>query len=169
MLEASEQVQGKISELQKQIDVAPPEQREELVRAQSLFKQKLDQLQVDGALKQGGAQLVTPAVTPTTAVSPRPLRNGLLALFVGLLLGICLAFLLNYLDDSVRTKDDFERVAPGPAGARHDPRGQRLEDEGPTVPRVDPRPDVAGGGGLPHPAYLGAVPRARPADAESCS
>ena len=113
VLKASEQVQGKISELQKQIDVAPPEQREELVRAQSLFKQKLDQLQVDGALKQGGAQLVTPAVTPTTAVSPRPLRNGLLAVFVGLLLGICLAFLLNYLDDSVRTKDDFERVAPG--------------------------------------------------------
>ncbi len=113
VLAASGQVQSKISELQKQIDAAPPEQREELVRAQSLFKQKLDQLQVDGALKQGGAQLVTPAVTPTTAVSPRPLRNGLLAVFVGLLLGICLAFLLNYLDDSVRTKDDFERVAPG--------------------------------------------------------
>ncbi len=68
---------------------------------------------MDGALKQGGAQLVTPATTPTSAVAPRPLRNGLLALFVGLLLGICLAFLLNYLDDSVRTKDDFERVAPG--------------------------------------------------------
>jgi capsular exopolysaccharide synthesis family protein len=113
LLAASEQVQGKITELQKQIDVAPPAQKDELLQAQSLFKQKLDQLQVDSALKQGGAQLVTPATRPTSPVSPRPVRSGILALVVGLLLGVCLAFLLDYLDDSIKTKDDFERVAPG--------------------------------------------------------
>jgi polysaccharide biosynthesis transport protein len=113
VLAASEQVQSKISDLQKQIDTAPPAQKDELLRAQSLFQQKLDELQVDGALKQGGAQLVTPATAPESPVSPRPVRDAIIAAFVGLLLGVALAFLLDYLDDSVKTKEDFERVAPG--------------------------------------------------------
>ena len=114
VLAASQQVQGKITELQKQIDTAPGgAQKDSLVQAQSLFKQKLDQLQVDGALKQGGAQLVTPAVASTTPVEPRPLRTGILALVLGFMLGVSLAVLREFLDDSVKSKDDFERVVPG--------------------------------------------------------
>ena len=114
VLAASQQVQGKITELQKQVDAAPPgSQKDSLVQAQALFKQKLDQLQVDGALKQGGAQLVTPATAPTSPVEPRPLRSGLIALVAGIVLGTGFAFLREFLDDSIKTKDDFERVAPG--------------------------------------------------------
>jgi uncharacterized protein involved in exopolysaccharide biosynthesis len=48
VLAASQQVQGKITELQKQVDAASAgPQKDSLVQAQSLFKQKLDQLQVD--------------------------------------------------------------------------------------------------------------------------
>ncbi len=112
VLAASQQVQGKINDLQKQIDQAAPNQRESLVASQALFKQKLDQLQVDGALKRGGAQLVTPAGVPTNPVSPQPLRSGVIALALGLALGVGLAFLREVLDDSVKTKDDLERVAP---------------------------------------------------------
>ena len=114
VLAASQQVQSKIAELQKQIDAAPGgAQKDSLVQAQSLFKQKLDQLQVDGALKQGGAQLVTPAAVPTSPVAPQPVRTAILALALGLLLGLGLAFLREFLDDSIKTKDDFERVAGG--------------------------------------------------------
>jgi len=114
VLAASQQVQTKIGELQRQIDAAPAgPQKDSVVEAQSLFRQKLDQLQVDGALKQGGAQLVTPAVVPTSPVEPRPLRTGLIALFAGIVLGVGVAFLREFLDDSVKTKDEFERVAPG--------------------------------------------------------
>jgi capsular exopolysaccharide synthesis family protein len=114
VLAASQQIQGKITELQKQIDAAPGGgQKDSLVEAQSVFKQKLDQLQVAGALKQGGAQLVTPATVPTSPVEPQPFRTGVLALLFGLVLGLGLAFLREFLDDSVKTKDDFERVAPG--------------------------------------------------------
>jgi len=114
VLAASQQVQGKITELQKQVDAAPPgSQKDSLVQAQALFKQKLDQLQVDGALKQGGAQLVTPATAPTSPVEPRPVRSGLIALVAGVVLGTGFAFLREFLDDSVKTKDDFEKVAPG--------------------------------------------------------
>jgi len=114
VLAASQQVQSKIGELQKQIDVASAgAQRDSLVQAQSLFKQQLDRLQVDGALKQGGAQLVTPAVASRDPVEPQPLRTGVIALLVGLVLSLGLALLREFLDDSVKSKDDFERVAPG--------------------------------------------------------
>ncbi len=114
VLAAGQQVQAKISELQKQIDTAPTgAQKDSLIQAQALFKQRLDQLQVDGALKQGGAQLVTPAVVPTSPVEPQPLRTGIVAFLFGLVLGLGLAFLREFLDDSVKSKDDFERVAPG--------------------------------------------------------
>lgn len=114
VLAASQQVQTKINELQKQIDAAPAgSQRDSLVQAQSTFRQSLDQLQVAGALKQGGAQLVTPAEFPTSPVEPQPLRTGLIAFCFALVLGLGLAFLREFLDDSVKSKDEFERVAPG--------------------------------------------------------
>lgn len=114
VLEASKQVQTKINDLQKQVDAAPGgPQKDSLVQAQALFKQKLDQLQVDGALKQGGAQLVTPAVETTSPVSPQPVRNGALALALGAVLGLGIALLIEFVDDSVKSKDDFERATSG--------------------------------------------------------
>jgi capsular exopolysaccharide synthesis family protein len=114
VLAASQQIQGKISDLQKQIDSAPAgSQKDSLVQTQAGFKQQLDQLQVAGALKQGGAQLVTPAVVPSSPVEPQPIKTGAIALFFSLILGLGLAFLREFLDDSVKSKDDFERVASG--------------------------------------------------------
>lgn len=132
LLAAAEQIQEKIAELQAQIDgvaattpttvrgarptTVPPDasaQRDQLLAQQALFRQKLDQLQVDAALKSGGAQLVTPAVAPTTPIRPTPVRNAVVALAVGLMLGLGLAFLREHLDDTIRTKDDVERVAAG--------------------------------------------------------
>ena len=157
VLAAAQQIQGKITDLQKQVDAlenrvtnAPAAQqgsvresvaseRETLVAQHGLFKQKLDQLQVDAALKTGGAQLVTGASAPGTPVSPRPLRTGALAVAAGLIFGVALAFFVEYLDDSVKTKDDLARSAPGvpvigliPAVAgwkvTDDPRVASLED-----------------------------------------
>lgn len=114
VLAASQQVQSKISDLQKQVDTAASgAPRDSLVQAQALFKQKLDQLQVDGALKRGGAQLVAPATPSTNPVSPQPMRAATIAFVLGLVFGVGMAFLREFLDDSVKTKDDFERVAPG--------------------------------------------------------
>lgn len=50
------------------------------------------------------------AVTPDEPVSPNPVRNGLLALMLGLLLGVGLAFLLEYLDDSWRSAEEAEQI-----------------------------------------------------------
>lgn len=54
------------------------------------------------------------AVTPNKPVSPNPVRNGLLALALGLMLGLGLAFLLEYLDDSWRSPEEVERISGVP-------------------------------------------------------
>lgn len=131
LMAAAQEIQAKVDSLQAQIasltaqiNSADPRTRtdvearvrpqlDQLLSQQSLFKQKLDQLQVDAALKSGGAQLVTPASVPTEPVEPTPVRTGAVALVVGLLFGVGLAFLFDYLDDSIKTKEDLERVLPG--------------------------------------------------------
>src|SRR5581483_2782943 len=116
-------LQAQVDPLQAQIDGADPKNRTDvasrlspqldpLLSQVSLFKQKLDQLQVDAALKTGGAQLVTPASEPTSPIKPRPKRTAVLALAVGLLFGVGLAFLFDHLDDSIKSKDDLERLLP---------------------------------------------------------
>ena len=49
------------------------------------------------------------AVTPPGPIGPQRTRNILVAFLVSLALGIGLAFLLDYLDDSVKTSDDIGR------------------------------------------------------------
>lgn len=128
---AGAEIQAQVDALQPQIDAlteqissAPEKERasveqnfgprrDALVSQQSVFKQQLNQLQVSTPLVKGGAQLINPATPPTDPVEPLPLRNGLLGLGVGLLIGISLAFVFDRLDDTIGGKDDLTRAAPG--------------------------------------------------------
>jgi polysaccharide biosynthesis transport protein len=49
------------------------------------------------------------AIKPTAPIGPQRTRNIIIALLISLAAGIGLAFLLDYLDDSVRTSDDVGR------------------------------------------------------------
>jgi len=60
------------------------------------------------------AHVVEKATPPTSPISPNPMRNMLLALAVGLMLGVGLACLLDYLDDNWRSPDEVERVSGVP-------------------------------------------------------
>ncbi len=60
------------------------------------------------------ATVVDPAVTPETPASPNPLRNGLLALMIGAMLGTGLAFMLEFLDDSWRSPEEAEQISGVP-------------------------------------------------------
>ena len=54
------------------------------------------------------------AETPEVPVSPEPIQNALLALLLGLMLGVGLAFLLEYLDDSWRSLEELEQISGVP-------------------------------------------------------
>lgn len=49
------------------------------------------------------------AVTPTQPIGPQRTRNIMVAMLIAFAAGVGLAFLLDYLDDSVRSSDDISR------------------------------------------------------------
>jgi capsular polysaccharide biosynthesis protein len=57
------------------------------------------------------------AEVPGTPASPQPLRNGLLAAVFGLMLGIGLALLMEYLDYSWRSPEEVEQISGVPTFA----------------------------------------------------
>jgi capsular polysaccharide biosynthesis protein len=57
------------------------------------------------------------AEVPETPASPKPLRNGLLAAVLGLMLGIGLALLMEYLDYSWRSPEEVEQISGVPTFA----------------------------------------------------
>jgi succinoglycan biosynthesis transport protein ExoP len=137
LLANSQQIEAKIRDIQRQIDglaaqtdSLPPcvdartnpvpcsqresaaQERTALITQQISFRQRLDQLQVEQGLAGGGAQIGTPASVPTEPFEPTPRKNAMIAAVLGLLCGVALTFLFDYLDDSVKDKEDFERAVP---------------------------------------------------------
>lgn len=92
-------------------------QREELESQLAEYQQRLQILQLSERLTTtGGVQILNPAQTPSSPVSPRILRDVVQALLVAAFLGVVLAFLRDQLDDSIRTKADLDRLARGVPG-----------------------------------------------------
>jgi capsular exopolysaccharide synthesis family protein len=55
-----------------------------------------------------------PAITPDEPVSPDPARDVLLAMALGLMLGVGLAFLLEYTDDTWSSPEEAEQISGVP-------------------------------------------------------
>ncbi len=150
---ASRGIEDKIDQLQREIDAlesqitraSSGDQSTEsaleprytnLLTQQGLLAQKLDELQVDAALKSGGARIVRSAIPPESPAAPKPVRNALAALALGLVLGTSLTFLRESLDDSVRDRQQLGQavdlpvlgVIPGTRGWRR-AAGARAEVE----------------------------------------
>lgn len=75
--------------------------------------------------------VVEPALEPSASVRPRVLLNTLIAAALGALLMTALAFLIEYLDDTIKLPDDASRVTGLPAlGSlvqyRNGDKGRRL-------------------------------------------
>lgn len=84
-----------------------------LTQYQATLADQLD-LQQQMALREAEAgvrvTIVDPAVPSSDPVSPQPMRNLALAVALSLVLGIGLVLLLGYLDDTVKTPEDVQRV-----------------------------------------------------------
>jgi non-specific protein-tyrosine kinase len=80
---------------------------------QSLYFRQ-QELLVDINLKRGEAEMVSSAETPSTPISPKPKKDAMLGGFLGLLLGLGIAFLREQIDDRLRTREDVEHSAKLP-------------------------------------------------------
>jgi len=121
--EARREVWNRIQEVEEEIGQATEQARQyegrnvpaeilnEAQRAVNLWValyEKYVTLRIAESLEQRGLEIVQPAKSGTKT-SPRPTRNAVLAIFLGLILGVGLAFLVEYLDDTLHTREDFER------------------------------------------------------------
>jgi Mrp family chromosome partitioning ATPase len=75
--------------------------------AQALVAQDVSRLRVLSRIATA-AQVVKPAELPTAPSSPRPLRNGLLAAVLGLVLGLLAVYLRDSFDRRLKTASDAE-------------------------------------------------------------
>ena len=94
-----------------------------------MLKGQLAQLAVSGAVNAGGVELVTRARPPRAPSSPRPVRDSLLGLIIGLLLGIGAAFVVEHVDDSLHLAEEVERLTPGAPSPCSCPDGEILEEQ----------------------------------------
>lgn len=72
--------------------------------------QKHEELGILQSMQTGGFELVQEASVPQSPFSPRPVRNTGFALVGGLVLGILLAFLLDYVDRRIKNEETMERA-----------------------------------------------------------
>ena len=70
------------------------------------------------------------ARTPTSPISPTPVKNAMLGGILALMLGVGAAFLREYLDDTIKGKEDLDRADRRPAGDRPHPVGARVQGLG---------------------------------------
>ena len=76
---------------------------------------KLKEANIAGALKSSNIRVVDPAMIPSSPTRPAKARNIALSFIVGLIGGIGLALLREYLDNTVKTPDDIETLSRLPS------------------------------------------------------
>lgn len=127
LLAVSDQLQGKVTDLQRQIDALGPPQtvppgvtkvataadveRAALQNQQDNYRIEINDVQLQVGSVSAGAVVLSPAGVPSTPVAPQPLRTAGEAGAGGLILGIGLAFLVEYLDNTVKSTAGLQRLS----------------------------------------------------------
>jgi succinoglycan biosynthesis transport protein ExoP len=76
---------------------------------------KLKETAISASLRSSNIRVVDPAMIPSTPARPAKTRNVALAFLVGLVGGIGLALMREYLDNTVKTPDDVETLSHLPS------------------------------------------------------
>ena len=78
------------------------------------FLQKTNQANIQVNEQQNDLKVIDPARVPNAPVGPKRLRAILIAIFLSLVAGIGLTFLLEYLDNTVKNVEDVARATQLP-------------------------------------------------------
>ena len=99
-----------------QIEMAAFNQRLEANKQYlTILQQKYRDVQIAQGDKGSEVSIVSYSRVPRSPVGPPRLRNVMIALVLSLVAGIGLAFLLDFLDDTVKSLDDVDRYVHLPA------------------------------------------------------
>lgn len=123
---AADEVEVRLGDAQKQIldlgrRIASEGKTDELAAelqlltgTYSTLAEQLEQLRISEQLETGTGRVVETAVADRHAIAPNPMRNGMLGLIGGIALGLAMALLYEYLDNTVKTDDEAERIFGAP-------------------------------------------------------
>jgi polysaccharide biosynthesis transport protein len=113
----AEALQDKIDDLDRQIELTPPDQDGEfaaLIANRATVRKNLDDVEVGRQLAQGGGPIIlSAAAEPTDPFRPNAPRDAMGGVAIGLLLGVALALLREYLDDSIKSVADLSLATSG--------------------------------------------------------
>lgn len=76
--------------------------------------QRMKEIGLAAGIQENNISIIDPALVPGGPYHPNFWRSVLVALFLGAVLGIALALLLEFLDTSVRRTEDLERLTSRP-------------------------------------------------------
>ncbi len=117
-----DKVQSQITSLNQQISSANPRQQAALQaqlqpqinsdqQSLTVYGNELVDAQIQQQLTGEPAQIVSPAVVPLSPSSMSAKKEGIIGAVIGLLIGITIAFFVDRLDDTVKNKEEIERIA----------------------------------------------------------
>jgi capsular exopolysaccharide synthesis family protein len=115
-------VERQIADVERRIDATEDAdeqnefsaQRDSLIARLGVLQQQMETLRTSTATQGTGGEIVQPAAIPSSPARPDYLRNGLLALAVGLVLGVGLAFLRERLDERLASREELEAQIGAP-------------------------------------------------------
>lgn len=115
--EAMKSQKGKVADLQDNLVHHHILKRDMLTNEQlyQALLARMKEASVASTMVTSNVAVIAPAEFPLRPYLPRKKLNLFLAVFFGLLGGIGLAFLMEYLDDSVKTTEEMERVCRIPS------------------------------------------------------
>jgi capsular exopolysaccharide synthesis family protein len=119
-------LQGKIRPFKNAVD-----DLESVRRVYNLLNANLQQQIITLQIPKNPVKIIERARPETQRVSPNLFLNVLLSIFVGLAAGVGLAYFMEYLDTSIKTADDLERILKLPVLGSIPQKVRPLIEEGP--------------------------------------
>jgi succinoglycan biosynthesis transport protein ExoP len=80
----------------------------------SLIASRQKEIDITGPMKTNNVRVLERAIVPSLPVRPKPVQNLLIGLSLGLGFGIGLAFLIEALDNTIKTQADVEQLLGTP-------------------------------------------------------
>ena len=109
-LETVPERQIQLARIQRQVEM--------LAELYTILQTRLKEAQVQEAIDDSSVRIVEHAIEPLEPVSPKPVRNLALATVLGLVLGILLAFVREFMDKRLHSSDRIEALYGLPTMAR---------------------------------------------------